>query len=241
MKFSHVISLGWFCSPALELERLGLKDTSSPFDWCLVDWDGVEKAIRTGFEGFLTYENLYQNKTDHNHYKDVAYGIEFFHDFTKYKPLDVQFDAVKQKYQRRIERFYANISEPTLFVRYIKDQPELDYLAANIDRVFKMLRQYNPRNDILFIANQTLTPPPTNLNVYWVPIDKDDTVSRMPVNANDELAEFLSQIELPSKEANLEFYRRKLPSIEKANQNITVKKVVRRLLYRDYIHCKQYE
>lgn len=33
--YKHVISLGSFCSPALKIERLGLRDGSYPFDWVL--------------------------------------------------------------------------------------------------------------------------------------------------------------------------------------------------------------
>ena len=33
--FDHVISLGWFCSPAHEIRRIGLRDASYPFDWLI--------------------------------------------------------------------------------------------------------------------------------------------------------------------------------------------------------------
>lgn len=39
--FTHVVSLGWFCSVARELEKAGLREFSMPFDWCLSpDWGG---------------------------------------------------------------------------------------------------------------------------------------------------------------------------------------------------------
>ncbi len=39
-KFEHVISLGFFCSPALELKKLGFRDASYPFDWVISEWGG---------------------------------------------------------------------------------------------------------------------------------------------------------------------------------------------------------
>lgn len=38
--YKHVISLGFFCSVALELERKGLRDASYPFDWLISDFQG---------------------------------------------------------------------------------------------------------------------------------------------------------------------------------------------------------
>lgn len=39
-KYENFISLGYFCSVALELQRLGLRSCSSPFDWCISEWSG---------------------------------------------------------------------------------------------------------------------------------------------------------------------------------------------------------
>lgn len=33
--FKHIISLGHFCGVAQELERLGLRDASYPFEWLI--------------------------------------------------------------------------------------------------------------------------------------------------------------------------------------------------------------
>ena len=63
-KYKHFISLGYFCSVALELERIGLRNCSSPFDWCITEWKGLEKALTTRFQNFLKYENLYHDIND---------------------------------------------------------------------------------------------------------------------------------------------------------------------------------
>ena len=40
------ISLGYFCSIAIDLEKLGLRTESSPFDWVISDFEGVMLAIQ---------------------------------------------------------------------------------------------------------------------------------------------------------------------------------------------------
>ena len=52
ISFSHFISLGYFCSVALELERVGLRSASSPFDWLVSDFSGVIDLIENHFDSF---------------------------------------------------------------------------------------------------------------------------------------------------------------------------------------------
>lgn len=60
--FSNFISLGYFCSVALELERLGYRNFSNPFDWLISDFKGVLELIENDFENFLSMQYLFQNK-----------------------------------------------------------------------------------------------------------------------------------------------------------------------------------
>lgn len=118
-KYHHYISLGFFYSVALELERIGLRSTSSPFDWCISNFEGVIEAINNRFVDFFNYDYLFQSDKEHQNYLNTKYNIWFYHDFDKYHTLESQLQEVKQKYDRRINRFYEDISEPTLFIRYI--------------------------------------------------------------------------------------------------------------------------
>ena len=110
-QYKHFISLGYFCSVALELERIGLRSTSYPFDWCISNYEGVIDAIENQFENFLNYDFLLQSDTVHEHYFNEKYKIWFFHDFDKYYSLEKQLSNVRDKYLRRIERFYEDIKE----------------------------------------------------------------------------------------------------------------------------------
>lgn len=54
----NYISLGYFCSIAMDLEKLGLRNESLPFDWVISDFEGVSKrtiastlTIKSHFRG----------------------------------------------------------------------------------------------------------------------------------------------------------------------------------------------
>ena len=56
-EYENVISLGYFCSVASEIERMGLRTHSGPFDWqACVDFKKRIELIDTWFKEF--FENL---------------------------------------------------------------------------------------------------------------------------------------------------------------------------------------
>lgn len=242
-KYKHFISLGYFCSVAQELERIGLRDCSSPFDWCISDWKGVERAISTHFENFLNYENLYQDKTEPLHYKDMEYNIAFFHDFDKYKSLSEQLASVQKKYERRIERFYKDIAEPTLFVRYICDEcgrEEIDYIEENYTKIVELLKSFNSNNEIIFIANEETKS--EKVNIYSVKKDENDLVARWPLEKNSELDFLLKNVEYEKRKVNYNRYIQKKKREKKLLYKIVVKtrRQIKRLVCKTYIHERQY-
>ena len=58
LRYEHVVSLGYFCSTALELQRYGFRDGSYPFDWNICSIEGVLSLVKSDFEGFLRRESL---------------------------------------------------------------------------------------------------------------------------------------------------------------------------------------
>lgn len=193
-QYKHIISLGYFCSVALELERLGIRKCSYPFDWCISEWTGVKNTIENHFKDFLTYDYLYQNKAEHSIYRNKE-GISFYHDFNEYQPLSEQIENVKRKYERRIARFYQDICEPTLFIRYISGEngmSEVNEIEKNIQNILCLLKSYNPNNEILFIANAELHS--DVIDIFYVEKDKDDVVARRPFEKNRELLNYIGNI-----------------------------------------------
>ena len=189
MKYNNIISLGYFCSTAMEIERLGLRSASYPFDWIVSeDFENVINLIENNFEGFLKKENLIYDKFNFK-YIDKETKIAFFHDFSEKNDFDSDFEQVKCKYARRIERFYNTIKQPTLLIRYISDQNEYNYIAENYNNISELFKTYNSNNEIVFVSNDTIRP--KSVKVYKVNPDHFDTVARKFLNKNIELKEYI--------------------------------------------------
>ena len=157
--YKNVISLGFYCGPALEIERLGLHNYSFPFDWLITsDFAKVIELVESGFEGFLVYDNLFQEKNvDYRYYYDNVNSIHFYHDFSGKIPLSGQFGYVKEKYQRRIDRFYKEIKSPTIFVRYCSSEKEIDFINENYGRIDNLIKSHNPQNQIYYIIPSNIS------------------------------------------------------------------------------------
>ena len=113
--YSNYVSLGSFCSVAMELERFGLRSASFPFDWLLSDFRGVVEAINSNFGAFFDESFFEQSKQRLYVYRNSKYGFEFVHNFSKYKPLSTQLDVFREKYNRRINRFFKVICDSATY------------------------------------------------------------------------------------------------------------------------------
>lgn len=227
----NIVSLGSFCGPAMELERFGMKGKSLPFVWLLsYDFSAVMRLINSGFLGFLGYENLFQSKKYPNHYFDKINGIWFYHDFQSIDSLDNEIISVCKKYQRRIDRFYRIIHNPTIFMRYVMTQKDADWIKTNQRQINDTLKSFNGNNVIFYIFNSDLSFDVQNS--YRVEKDKGDSVSR----------HFFDK--LPNLRKNLEYnFSSKLLFCNRIRYNITkikrfLKKIINKLFYqkKNYIH-----
>ena len=244
-QYEHFISLGYFCSVALELDRIGLRSSSYPFDWCISNFEGVIETIRNQFEGFLDYEHLLQSDATYNHYFNETYRIWFFHDFDKYHPLKKQLPKVRKKYMRRIERFYNDIKHPTLFVRYISDEIinestnksiELEYIEKNHIEILSLLKSFNRENEIIYIANRGVSS--SIINIFNVDKDDNDGVARKPLEKNQSLNDFLMSFEYNDRQNNIAVYNKKLK--RKGNRFFQIYRErrdnLKKRIFPEYIH-----
>lgn len=119
-KFDFVFSIGEDCACAMYLNQSHLRSTSSPFDWlCHATFQKRIELLCNNFDGFLIKENMKWfakpltglRDLENDNYEDTATGFYFYHDFKENVPLDTTFEAVKQKYDRRIDRLYKNINK----------------------------------------------------------------------------------------------------------------------------------
>lgn len=209
-KYDNIISLGFFCSTALELERIGLRSNSNPFDWILsYDISKVIYLINNKFEDFLNIKYLKQYRSNPNFYVNTKYDIHFYHDFDKYKTLEEQIEDIDNKYRRRINKFYEVIKSKTLFVRYISSKEECIYIEENLHKILKVLRSFNQENDIIFVANEDIKS--DKLEIFNVEVDNEDTVARKFIEKNIKLEKYLTSniYDYKKRVENLNVYSRK--------------------------------
>lgn len=154
-KYKNVISLGYWCGPALELRRTGFRSASFPFDWLIVDFREVIRLIESGFQDFFVCDNMAQYESNPYYYIDTIHGTEFYHDFDAYKSFDAQFNEISEKYNRRIKRFYKEIESPTLFIRYLKNEEECEWIQGHLEGIIKLLKKSNQKNTIVFVGDVT--------------------------------------------------------------------------------------
>jgi hypothetical protein len=173
------ISLGGACAPALNLRNLKLRFDAYPFDWILSPFEGLCKALEEDFQNFLTDLTI---RSEGNGVID-HYGFHFTHDWPTvnnqkiedlYKVLYIgdlrtmplasnwadTIAAVKEKYQRRIDRFRAACrgSEKVFFIRaerfsqeeairlrdlLMKKYPLLDFVLIAIDNTPSFATAWN--------------------------------------------------------------------------------------------------
>ncbi|MCX5773273.1 MAG: DUF1796 family putative cysteine peptidase [Fusobacteria bacterium] len=189
MKYENIISLGYFCSPASEIKRLNMRKASYPFDWLICEFEFIMALIENAanFEEILKEQNLYQFKDNLNVYCTERKEIIFFHEFTYMDRLKKQLPKVIEKYNRRFIRFYEDILNPTLFIRYIKDYEELKYIEKNYMHILGIVKKFNVNSQLIFVANNGIIS--KKLDIFNVEKDSGDCVAREFLEKNSELKE----------------------------------------------------
>lgn len=185
--YKHVISLGFFCSTALELERYGFREASYPLDWVISPLAPALTLLESEFKGLLQPDQLSRDSERNDVVFDMGSGIAFFHDFNREQAVEEQVNAVQEKYSRRVLRLYRAMTQRTLFVRYIANAEEFAYLDKNMNSVLMLLRRSNPLNDLLLVGNSDQPPSCGGLEVFGVEVDENDTVAREFLRKNRQL------------------------------------------------------
>lgn len=193
-RFKNIISLGHFCSPAMEFERLGCRKYSFPFDWLITpNLNSVMDLIENHFTDFLNEEYMYQLKQFPSYYRNIKVNVDFYHDFSPLKSFDSQILDTSNKYKRRIERFYNQIKSPTLFCRYITKE-DYENITETHNRLLTIIKDYNKENDIVYIANSDVGERIDNIKIYYVDKDPNDGVSRVFLEKLPDLKEYILDV-----------------------------------------------
>lgn len=126
----------------MSLRDAGLRLSSGPFDWLLgPSLKSRVDLVANDFAGWLEpgdFEFLGNpEKFSTDSYMNRRTGYKFSHDFEIGKPFEEAFPAVREKYERRIARFYERIraSRRVLFVwlenPVVNDRPSEEDVAAS--------------------------------------------------------------------------------------------------------------
>jgi hypothetical protein len=143
--YDIIYSIGEDCACAAWLQSYNIRLTSGPFDWlCKAKLDVRFEYLLNRFQGFLNSPNDLQrefNPTNDNNetyqhfiYNNVKDGFAFLHDFEKQYDNDFKksFNMVRKRIQRRIDRFYKNISDnEKILLVYLDIQNR--YKDSNVD------------------------------------------------------------------------------------------------------------
>lgn len=208
-EFDSVISLGFFCGTAQEIEKIGLRSFSGPFDWLItLDFKSILGLIINHFEGL--FEGLHF-VDDSNEVDNDALGIQFYHDFKRASTIESQIPDVRKKYARRIDRFYEEINNRTLFIRYIYSIEEEKWIDDNYQEVLSLIKKFNPLNEIIFVSHFNNIEH-NNFKPFLCSIDKNDVVCRYFIKKNATLLKALKNnnfFDKKKRKRNLRFYRKK--------------------------------
>ncbi len=120
--YDFIASIGFNCSVASQLKGRNLRTCSSPFDWLLKEsptaLEETLELLDTRFANFLKWENMRlkdsSNEKNENHchaVHDFVNHTEFLHDFKAFPLSHEDYTEVREKYLRRIDRFYRNCAE----------------------------------------------------------------------------------------------------------------------------------
>jgi hypothetical protein len=129
------ISLGSRCQVAFHLGQNKLGRGSYPLDWAITPFESLYYVIDNGFRNFFDESNIQACDILVPGYfvvLNTEYNITFIHDFKDKEEFSKDFLGVKEKYRRRIARFYAatDSDEHIYFVRH-KDIKKDQALSLN--------------------------------------------------------------------------------------------------------------
>ena len=196
MKKYHIIySLGTDCACAMYMKQHNLRQYSGPFDWLThATFETRAKLIINDFDKFLEIDDLrpiakdinVENDDHCDYYENIRSGFYYYHDFPVGKTLKDVFNDVHTKYQRRICRFYDNVSkskkvlfiwfshEETLSDSFILDR--CDLICKKFEKIIDFaIIQHDPNSPKGTIQSKLIAP---NIQRYYLFSQAKDSLNR---------------------------------------------------------------
>jgi len=128
--YDALVNLGGDCQPAAQMYFHGIREYALPFDALITPCESLPQILEEQFSDFLNIENLsLETYNDDKYILDKKYNIRLIHDFTLEENFLDNYEAIKEKYERRIKRLFTILeqSESILFIRkgIMREQAEL--------------------------------------------------------------------------------------------------------------------
>jgi len=116
-EYDFVFSLGFSCAVTQALRDLGMQRESLPLDWVGAPSPlDSARMVAADFRDWFNREDLrlWDVRHEHGHisrvYKNMRTGFGFSHEFTNANCFKTHYDDVREKYDRRIARFYEKMA-----------------------------------------------------------------------------------------------------------------------------------
>lgn len=144
-KYDEVVSLGYGCQVAWQLETHGYRKTAYPFDWFHTSFDSLIRFMQNKGDLFFAWDKIsvlgpYPGDSTRLHIVDLLYGIHSYHDFIAMPAMGNHLE-VKAKYDRRIKRFFELLhsDKKVLFVREGFSRAQVEQLDDFIHTLYPHL------------------------------------------------------------------------------------------------------
>lgn len=201
-KYDIIYSIGRDCACALYLQQNGLRLTSGPFDWLTnADYKARFDLMLSDFNGFLDkkYLKLMPKPTqfpadkNNDYYENTKTGLYFWHDFPADKSFESAYPEVKQKYDRRIQRFYENIKNKNRILLIWFSHVHNTADETVLDLCNKFCKKFNKNIDFLLIEHKENVYKPEcyklsdNIIRYFLHTQKNEADGTPTTLGNEEL------------------------------------------------------
>lgn len=152
--YDAIINLGGDCQVAYQLHLHGLRSYALPFDAWITSYDSLQSILKNKFEGFLEASNFtFVDEAKNNGVRecyilDQKYDVRIIHEGKTLEEFQQNYQEIRQKYQRRITRFFDFIESSVypLFIRktIAHDQPVTKSQALALRDTLAVLRNGRP-------------------------------------------------------------------------------------------------
>ena len=197
------ISLGSTCSVKYQLRNNNIDIETLPFDWVrTIDLEDINDCIQNNFIDYTNNIIQISISDKFNYIQDDTfdisntevktyivknkYNIKFYHDL---KSLDQsELENFKQKYQRRIDRFY-NIIKSNNKITFIRD--ELNIKKITIDKIYQFIKLIQNINKDILINFILILYNPNNINYDHLKLTNVNNINLRIINDTNDFGDWI--------------------------------------------------